>query len=150
MKGFLAQCVEKYVELAKIDPKKIHKVDTLFVDVPREDITVATPRQGALQPIASRVLMMKILYASRVGRFDLLKPTCALASRIAKWSEGYDNLLHQLVCYIRSTLDVQLHGWVGDRAEDLWLDSRSIKRCLSAWRCFSGCRCGCRDGKRSS
>ncbi len=74
MKGFLAQWVAKYVELAKFDPKKINKVDTPFVEVPREGITSDGPKFGALQPIAGRVLMT-ILYAARMGRFDLLKPT---------------------------------------------------------------------------
>ena len=114
MKGFLAQCVERYVELTKIDKKKIVEVDTPFIDLPKDDPTVESPKAGALQAIASKVLM-KILYAARMGRFDLLKATCALASRVTKWTDSCDKLLHRLVCYVHSTLDVYLHGWIGTR-----------------------------------
>jgi len=121
MKDFLAQCVDRYVELTKVDRKKIVKVDTPFIDLPKDDPTVESPKTGALQSIASKVLM-KILYAARMGRFDLLKATCALASRVTKWTESCDKLLHRLICYVHSTLDVFLHGWIGDKMEDLRLE----------------------------
>ena len=49
--------------------------------------------QGKLQPIASRVLM-KILFAARMARWDLLRATQSLASRVAKWSRDCDTALH--------------------------------------------------------
>eukprot|EP00972_Heterocapsa_arctica_P092703 13670892-Heterocapsa_arctica.AAC.1 len=44
---------------------------------------------GALQPIASSVLM-KVLYAARLARFDLLKPVASLAKKVTKWDKGCD------------------------------------------------------------
>ena len=40
---------------------------------------------GILGDIASAVLM-KILYAARMRRYDLLRPVGALASRVTKWT----------------------------------------------------------------
>ena len=57
---------------------------------------------------------MKVLYAARMCRYDLLRATCALASKVTKWSSECDKQLRRLVCYIDSSLDVHLIGWVGD------------------------------------
>ena len=62
---------------------------------------------------------MKVLYAARMCRFDLLKATGCLASRITKWDEICDAELHRLMCYIKSTIDVKLTSYVGDKASDL-------------------------------
>jgi dUTPase len=40
---------------------------------------------GVLQPFASRILM-KVLYAARMCRYDLLRAVCGLASCTAKWT----------------------------------------------------------------
>ena len=68
---------------------------------------------GQLQPIAARVLM-KILYAARVCRFDLLRAVCALAQRVTRWDVTCDKRLHKLMCYINTTAGKQLVGFVGD------------------------------------
>ena len=47
---------------------------------------------GQLQPIAARVLM-KILYAARMCRFDLLRAVGSLATRVTKWDAGCDRKL---------------------------------------------------------
>jgi hypothetical protein len=57
---------------------------------------------------------MKILYAARMARYDLLRATCFLATRITKWDASCDKMLHRLVCYINSSLDKRMTGWVGD------------------------------------
>ena len=57
---------------------------------------------------------MKILYAARMARFDLLRATCYLATRITKWSKQCDWMLHRLVACINSTLDVYMTGWIAD------------------------------------
>ena len=79
-----------------------------------------------MQPIASKVLM-KILFAARMARWDLLRATQSLASRITKWSPDCDLGLHRLVCYINSSLDVMMSGFIGDSIMDcrLWLFSDS-------------------------
>ena len=91
MSSFLQSCVERYQELV---PKKVNlrRVDTPY---PEDTETVETEEpRGELQPIASRILM-KILYAARMCRFDLLRPCCFLATRITKWGTSCDKAFAQ-------------------------------------------------------
>ena len=54
---------------------------------------------GQLQPIAARVLM-KVLYAARTCRFDLMRAACLLAQRITRWDAACDRRLHRLMSYV--------------------------------------------------
>ena len=63
------------------------------------------------------MILMKILYGARMGRYDLIRPAQALASRITKWNRLCNKKLHRLVSYINSTLDLHLHGWISDPAD---------------------------------
>ena len=74
--------------------------------------------RGVLQPLAAKVLM-KILYAARMARFDLLRAVCDLACFVTKWTEECDRKLHRLICYIATTKHHRQIGWIGDRAEHL-------------------------------
>ena len=130
MKEFLSSCVDSTLK----------QVATPFhenrIAKPVDDKEPA----GRLQPIASRVLM-KILFAARMARWDLLRATQSLASRVTKWSRDCDVALHRLVCYIMSSLDVRMQGFIGDRVNEcqLWLfcdadwagefDSKSTSGC---------------------
>jgi len=101
----------------------LKRVETPFIDITTTkalDEDDHETHRGTLAPVASKVLM-KILYAARVGRFDLLRPVCWLATKVTKWSVTCDVALHRLVSYINSTLDVACYGWVGDKWEDLQL-----------------------------
>ena len=69
--------------------------------------------RGRLQPIASRVLM-KILWAARLARFDLLRAVSHLATLVTKWTSECDRKLHRLVGYIQQSKSHRLIGWVGD------------------------------------
>ena len=163
MKGFLVQCVDKYLEICM--PKynaPLKKADTPFLDESRPehdenpidlkgcrepdtqigegemDIAAPAPKPkakakaksaasseskkpkvpldgnpGVLGDTASAILM-KILYAARMGRYDLIRPVARLASRVTRWTELCDQKLHRLVCYINSTLDLHMYAWVGD------------------------------------
>ena len=68
---------------------------------------------GKLQPLAASVLM-KIMYAARMARFDLLRAVSRLACYITKWDVKCDKALHRLICYIHSSYDYRQCGWVGD------------------------------------
>jgi len=121
--SFLKTCVEKYLELSGKQITSLRKVTTPFIDEHSaqaidEDNHEISP--GVLAPIASRVLM-KILYAARVGRYDLLRPLCSLATKVTKWSVTCDRMLHRLVSYINSSLDVASFGWIGDPWNELKL-----------------------------
>ena len=71
--------------------------------IPAED-------RGVLQPLAAKVLM-KILYAARMARFDLLRAVCDLACFVTKCSAECDRKLHRLICYIASTKHHRQIGW---------------------------------------
>jgi hypothetical protein len=86
MSEFLSSCLSKYEELVG-KPVKFRHVDTPFI----EDLTPwdeSQPR-GELQSIAARILM-KVLHAARMCRFDLLKVCCHLATQITKWGVSCD------------------------------------------------------------
>ena len=68
MRDFLVSCVDRYCDLAKVDPKSLKHVPTPFHDNRVARPTEEGEPQGKLQPIASR-LLMKILFAARMARW---------------------------------------------------------------------------------
>ena len=83
MKSFLQQAVDRYKDLAGPKFHNLKKVATPF------DYKIARPVEaeaevtGELAPIASRVLM-KLLFAARMARYNLLRAVQGLASRVTK------------------------------------------------------------------
>ena len=73
---------------------------------------------GEMHTIASRVLM-KALYGARTCRWELQHAINTLARAVTKWNKNCDIRLHKLVCYINSTLDDSLEGFIGDPIDDL-------------------------------
>ena len=67
------------------------------------------------------MILMTILYAARVARYDLFKPIQFLAKRISKWDCKCDARLHQLMCYVNDTVDFLGFGFIGDHPKDLTL-----------------------------
>ena len=118
MKPFLQSCVKRYQELAGSQCGALKHVSTPFHEerIARPVADENEPK-GVLQPIASKVLM-KILFAARMSRFDLLRAVQGLAARVTQWSTSCDAALRRLVCYINSTLDLRLQGFVGDQVMD--------------------------------
>ena len=76
--------------------------------------------KGEFQPLSAMILM-SVLYAARIARYDLFKPIQFLAKRITKWDERCDLRLHQLMSYINDTLDIHAFGFIGDQPKDLTL-----------------------------
>ena len=74
--------------------------------------------KGELQPLSAMILM-SVLYAARIARYDLFKPIQFLAKRITKWDDKCDLRLHQLMSYINETLDYRAYGFIGDDPKDL-------------------------------
>eukprot|EP00975_Prorocentrum_lima_P038387 8068634-Prorocentrum_lima.AAC.1 len=64
---------------------------------------------------------MKILYGARMARYDLLRAVAYLASCVTKWTVTCDQDLHQLICYIKSSLPLRLVSWCGDTPDQLSL-----------------------------
>ena len=132
MRAFMEQCVQRYKDLCGSKYKaSLRYADTPFLDESRSEFDtnpddpqvnkilghpqdgIVGPKPGVLGDCAAAVLM-KILYGARMGRYDLIRPVQALARLITKWDGMCDRKLHRLVCYINSTLDLNLYGWVGD------------------------------------
>ena len=123
MSDFMASCVENYCKLAKVSPSSLKEVPTPFTEAGIARPTLSEDEKpGKLQPVASKILM-KILFAARMARFDLLRATQSLASRVTKWSVECDVALHRLVSYINSSKDHFLEGFIGDSFDEcqLWL-----------------------------
>ena len=114
MSDFLGSYVENYCSLAKVSPSSLKEVPTPFTDAGIARPTLSEDEKpGKLQPVASKILM-KILFAARMARFDLLRATQSLASRVTKWSIECDVALHRLVSYIHCTKHHFLEGFIGD------------------------------------
>ena len=124
--------MEKYLHLAGIQENKLRKVETPFScetskehengdqnssamgEAPDNEIG----SRGKLHDIAARVLM-KVLYAARMARPDLLRATNFLATKVTKWDTVCDKALHRLISYIHHSLELKLTNWVGDELHDL-------------------------------
>ena len=78
----------------------------------------AVDEPGVLAPVAGRILM-KILWAARYGRFDLLKTVGHLATFITKWTSRQDAQVHRLMGYCKCSRHFRMIGWVGDELGEL-------------------------------
>ena len=87
----------------------------------KKNVKIPPGEGGVLQPIAASCLM-KVLYGARMARPDLLRATCYLARLITKWTSACDKMLHRLMCYISSSLDVKMQGFIGDEFDKLSLE----------------------------
>ena len=74
---------------------------------------------------------MNILYAARMGRYDLLKPVGTLAGMVSKWNSDCDKRLHRLMCYIHPEALTQAnlaHRLVGSGRLGCGLAAHSLAR----------------------
>ena len=85
--------------------------DRVRIPLQRPTRALGVPGESTLNHEAASVLM-KILYAARMARFDLLKATNALACKLTKWDKKCDLQLRRLVAYIWSSLGKRLVGYV--------------------------------------
>lgn len=120
----------------QFDPTQKQSVDTGTVADDSAQV------RGALAPHAASVLM-KLLYAARIARFDLLRSINSLARNVTKWTKDDDVRLHHLMCYVNSTLDLKMVGCVGDDISDLDLSLHAdadFAGCAQSLRSTSGSR----------
>ena len=143
MEEFLKSCISKYQELTGC--KNLPKADTPFIDEVKADkeyfalqyeiedakaknssISEKSEEVGELKPIAARVIM-KLFYAARLARWDLLRAIGMLATRITKWSKWDDKRLHRLMCYVQTTLQLRMRSWRSTKdtnfTHDLYVDA---------------------------
>ena len=115
MSGYLEQRVELYLELADCEEHSLRFAPTPSLDdnaLQDEDLKVA----GKLGSHAAKILM-KILYAARMCRYDLLSTVCSLARNITKWSRVRDWKMHRIIAYRHHRKDFALTSIVGDSTE---------------------------------
>ena len=62
---------------------------------------------------------MKLLYCALMCRFNLLRPVCALAALVTKWTPECDERLMRLTQYVKTTSGKELIGYIGDEAKSL-------------------------------
>ena len=60
---------------------------------------------------------MKVLYAARMARPDLLRAVGGLASEVSKWTRASDKKLYKMMCYVHSSKDYVMKGWVQKTAK---------------------------------
>ena len=98
------------------------------------------PNKRTMQPITASVLM-KVLYMARMACYDVLRPTCRLATMFTKWNHDCDYKLHRLMCYLYHTAEYRLIGYVGDKPNKigpcLWTDA-DLGGCALTSRSSSG------------
>ena len=78
-----------------------------------EEEAVTDENRGALAPQAASILL-SLLYAARICRFDFLRSINKLARKITKWTKKEDALLHHLMAYVHQSKHHMMIGWVGD------------------------------------
>ena len=110
MPDYVKSTCDLYLSLPGSKPLKT--VPTPFVNegslVPADD-----EERGELSDNASKVLM-KALWVARLARPDLLKPITALARHVQSWTRNCDKQLYRLICYMHSTPNLKLSGYIND------------------------------------
>ena len=84
---------------------------------------------------------MKILYAARLARWDVLRAVNNLACFFTKWSTECDRKLHRLVSYLHETKNLKMIGWIADELPALSLDlfaDADFAGCMATQRSTSG------------
>ncbi len=152
MESFLADAVAKYSVLS--GGLALRRVNTPFLEDAEPPLTANTEavKPGGGSAMASEALpegelkhccasvLMKLLYAARMCRYDLLHAIGRLACLITRWDSHCDRMLHRLMCYVNSTLHVRKVAWVGEGAATIGVH-------LYADADFAGCK---RTGRSTS
>ena len=119
MHGAAEKCVERYLELAEKTHKDLKKFTTPCIDDHQLDPCDGLKR-GEMKEECAKIVL-KALYCARMNRTDLLWTVNSLAREVTRWNVNCDKRLHRLVCYMHSTIDMQMECWVGDDPKDCQL-----------------------------
>ena len=71
------------------------------------------PQQGEVHDVPARALM-KVLWAARLCRRDLLRAAQRLATCVATWTSENDLTIYRRLGYIASAKHIRMYCWVGD------------------------------------
>ena len=95
----MVKCVETYLAAANKTRDSLKYAATPFLDEDRLVEADDAVNRGALQPIASSVLL-KDLHGARMAIFHLPKAVANLAKNVTKWNANCDKRVHRLICYV--------------------------------------------------
>ena len=146
MRDYAADCVLKYCDLAKIQKSSLKQASTPFC--PEGSLLAADDDvKGQLSGVACAILM-KDLWLGRLARPDLQKPIGDLSSKVTCWTRNDDKKLHRLMCYLNTSVNHALCGFIKDPADKLKLllfvdadfcgDSENTKSTTGAWLVLAG------------
>ena len=117
MSDYAKQSVEMYKQHSGVT--KLRHAATPFV--PDGSLTLADDDvEGELSKSACAIIM-KLLWLARLSRPDLIKPISDLATKVQCWTRNHDKMLYRLVCYVDSTPDYRLTGYIHDSPDQLKL-----------------------------
>ena len=114
MQGYMAECLETYTSLTGVT--KFRTVETPFLD--EKAIPTSEFEDEGILATSSSKYTMKILFAARVCRWDLLRIITLLAGCATKWSTACDRLCYRMTCYIYSSMQLRLYTVVADPASE--------------------------------
>ena len=77
----------------------------------------AGEQDGVLAPSAASTVAK--VFAAREARPELLAPVGHLSRYLPRWTPECDRRLHQLMCYVSSTLKHRGVGSIGHKIQDL-------------------------------
>ena len=151
--GAAAGCVERYCELANIQPSTLRTVGTPCIDdhtlAPEDFVTT-----GALNHVCSQAVL-KCLYMTRLARPELCWAVNSLAREVTRWTVACDKRLHRLICYIHFNRKAVIKSWVGDEPGKCKLmlfcdasfagDLKDSKSTSGSVSCLVGPRTCCRN-----
>ena len=140
--GHGEQCVERYLELAKLPPGSRKAALTPGLD-DHSLVDEDHETRGELAKDCARIVL-KVLYLARMKRLDLLYSVNALARDVTRWTVACDKKLHRMIGYLNTTKDYSQICMVGDNFEDCQIlmfvdagfagdltDSKSTGGCIS-------------------
>lgn len=105
MKEFLEKAVRDF--LRDSGDKALRSVATPYLQ--EELAGDETEKAGAFASNAAQHLM-RLLYAARVSRPDLMVGVTRLAHHVSRWKERHDRALRRLMAYVAATADLTLQG----------------------------------------
>jgi hypothetical protein len=147
MSDFTKQCVSQYRELAALRVKEsiskfrgtaeeraayttevnkllvLSKAPTPFLAETQEDDELSDDESDMPGVLASSAaaIVMKLMFAARVARPDLLRACTGLSSFLSKWKRRHDYQLKRLMSHVAASSKVVLRGFVGDDISQLHL-----------------------------
>ena len=107
MKAFLISAVQRYMDEIKVN--SLPHVRSPYLT---EDFIPKGKEEGGAQSATCSSHLMKVLFAARLCRPDLLVAITRLASKVSCWQACHDRALRRLFSYILHHADMELFGTI--------------------------------------